>query len=168
MTRDEPTYLLFALPPGDESAFGISVGEADTLERCAEVLKDVPLKPGETGIAVRPGKNKPEAAWLRTQGGEMRRCSISKPVPAPNAGARRHETVAYSGDAADVLKDVLRSQLSPQALAVIAEHIAEQSEEGAVPSDEVVKEQVWWFQDRLRELVGGDEAQVRLAAEVGV
>jgi len=87
---------------------------------------------------------------------------------AIRALAGEHETVAYSGDAVDVLKDVLRSQLSPQALAVIAQHIAEQSEEGAVPSDEVVKEQVWWFQDRLREMVGGYEAQVRLAAEVGV
>ena len=89
MTRqDKPTYQLFALPPGDSSASGVSVGEADTLEAAADVLEGV-LKPGETGVAVRPGQDRPEAVWVRTARG-LRRGKVSAPVQEPKAETYGH------------------------------------------------------------------------------
>jgi len=160
--QDEPAYLLFALPPGGESASGVSVGEADTLAAAAEVIEGV-LKPGETGVAVRPGKNKPEAAWLRTHGSEMRRSKISAVATPPKANAARHETVAYSGDAVDVLQDVLRSHLSPHAVAAIVAYL-----QPARTSNPDVDRQLRWLADRLTDLVGGPEQLDRLADELAL
>jgi len=62
----------------------------------------------------------------------------------------RHDHVAYEGDAAEVLRDVLKDNLSPQAVAVIAAHL-----HGLVhtKSDRMNRE-VAWFTDLLLNLVG--------------
>jgi hypothetical protein len=62
----------------------------------------------------------------------------------------RHETVAYSGDAAEVLRDVLRDNLSPQAVAVIAGHL-----HGMVNTkSDAVNSEVAWFTQQLLDMVG--------------
>jgi hypothetical protein len=63
---------------------------------------------------------------------------------------QRHETVAYSGEAVEVLRDVLRDSLSPQAIAAIAAHL-----HGIVKtSDEKVNGEAAWFTGQLLELLG--------------
>ena len=63
---------------------------------------------------------------------------------------QRHETVAYSGDAAEVLRDVLRDNLSPQAVAVIAAHL-----HGMVNTkSDPVNREVAWFTEQLLDMVG--------------
>jgi hypothetical protein len=62
----------------------------------------------------------------------------------------RHCSVAYSGDSVAVLRDVLKDNLSPQAVAVIAGHL-----HGMVntKSDSVNRE-VAWFTEQLLDMVG--------------
>ena len=81
--------------------------------------------------------------------------------PTPTSG--RHEMVAYSGEQAAVLKDVLSDALSPQAVAAIAAYL-----QPAKTKDKAVNHELHWFAERLTELVGGPEQQGRLAEEVGL
>jgi hypothetical protein len=75
---------------------------------------------------------------------------------------QRHETVAYSGDAKNVLRHVLRDDLSPQALAVIAAHL-----HGLVNTkSESVNREVAWFTEQLLDMVG-DEYNA-MCEEVGL
>ncbi|HUU84682.1 MAG TPA: hypothetical protein VM243_14375 [Phycisphaerae bacterium] len=76
---------------------------------------------------------------------------------------QRHETVTYGGDAKDVLRDVLRDNLSPQAVAVIVAHI-----ESIRTNNHAVSVQVRWFADTLIELVGGPDQLNRLYDELGI
>ena len=63
---------------------------------------------------------------------------------------QRHETVAYSGEAEEVLRDLLRDNLSPQAVAAIAAHL-----HGIVKTtDDKVNGEVAWFTGQLLELLG--------------
>lgn len=88
----------------------------------------------------------------------------------------RHVTVAYSGNAADVLRDVIRDHLSPHAVAAIAAYLGvpAATHRGGVPlhpvrtTDAEASRQIRWFADQLTELVGGPEARDRLAKEVGL
>ena len=75
----------------------------------------------------------------------------------------RHDHVAYEGDAAEVLKDVLRDNLSPQAVAAIVAYL-----QPARTKNKAVNHELQWFAERLTELVGGPEQQGRLAEEVGL
>ena len=75
----------------------------------------------------------------------------------------RHDHAAYEGDAADVLKDVLRDTLSPQAVAAIVAYL-----QPAKTKDKAVNRQLRWFADRLTELVGGAEQLGRLTDELGL
>jgi len=61
-----------------------------------------------------------------------------------------HASVAYSGDAVEVLRDMLKDNLSPQAVAVIAAHL-----HGMVntKSDSTNRE-VAWFTEQLLDMVG--------------
>ena len=77
----------------------------------------------------------------------------------------RHCSVAYSGDAAAVLRDVLKDNLSPRAVAAIAAYLRQGD---PASTDDRVNKEVWWFLDLLTDLVGGYDEQVRLAAEVGL
>ena len=81
--------------------------------------------------------------------------------PTPTSG--RHEMVAYSGEQAAVLQDVLSDALSPQAVAAIVAYL-----QPAQTKDKAVNHELAWFADRLTELVGGPEMQGRLAEEVGL
>jgi len=75
----------------------------------------------------------------------------------------RHETVAYSGEAAEVLRDVLRDTLSAQAVAAIAAYL-----QPVRTMDAEVVRQVRWFADLLTQAVGGEEEFNRLCKEVGL
>ena len=61
------------------------------------------------------------------------------------------------------LFDAVREQLSPHAVAAIASCL--QANRTNNPD---VDRQVDWFRQQLSELVGGDEAQSRLAEELGL
>ena len=75
---------------------------------------------------------------------------------------QRHETVAYSGEAKDVLRDVLRDSLSPKAVAVIAGHL-----HGMVNTkSDAVNREVAWFTEQLLDMVG--DQYNALCEEVGL
>jgi len=76
---------------------------------------------------------------------------------------RRHEGVAYSGDAADVLMDALKDNLSPQAVAAVVAYL-----QPAHTSNPEVDRQLRWFAERLTELVGGPEQLNRLTDSLGL
>jgi len=76
---------------------------------------------------------------------------------------KRRDSVAYSGDAADVLRDVLKDSLSPLAVAAIASCL-----QTSHTNDPETNRQVSWFAEQLRNLLGGDEQQSRLAEELGL
>jgi hypothetical protein len=82
-------------------------------------------------------------------------------APMPTSG--RHEMVAYSGEQAAVLRDVLSDALSPQAVAALVACL-----QRAKTKDKAVNHELRWFASRLTELVGGPEQQGRLADEVGL
>lgn len=77
----------------------------------------------------------------------------------------RHDAVAYSGDAAEVLRDVLRDNLSPEAVAATANAVRVQVNRGI--KDKSVQRQLKWFADRLVAIVGGEEQYHRLCDELG-
>ena len=87
----------------------------------------------------------------------------SDPADGPTPTSGRHEMVAYSGEQAAVLRDVLSDALSPQAVAAIVAYL-----QPAKTKDRAVNRQLRWFAERLTELVGGPEMQGRLAEEVGL
>jgi len=75
---------------------------------------------------------------------------------------QRHETVAYSGEAKDVFHDVLRDNLSPQAVAVVAAHL-----HGMVKTtSDAVNHEVAWFAEQLLDMVG--DQYNALCDEVGL
>jgi hypothetical protein len=74
----------------------------------------------------------------------------------------RHESVAYSGDVGDVLRDVLDS-LSPHAVAAIAAYL-----HPVRTMDQEVVRQLRWFAELLTEVVGGEEQLNRLCEEAGL
>jgi len=76
---------------------------------------------------------------------------------------KKHVMVAYSGEAKDVLRDVLKDNLSPEAVAVIAAYL-----QPAHCGDERVDRQVQWFAERLAEALGGGDAFNRVCEELGL
>ncbi|KPJ77413.1 MAG: hypothetical protein AMK72_01050 [Planctomycetes bacterium SM23_25] len=114
-------------------------------------------------------------AWLAfladKVGGKKQRHVARPPTYKATVGGRkvcvtvpeRHDHVAYEGAAAEVLKDLLRDNLSPQAVAAIAAFL-----QPARTKDNAVNRQLRWFAEALTELVGGPEMQGRLAEEVGL
>jgi hypothetical protein len=71
---------------------------------------------------------------------------------------RPHDTTAD-----ERVFDALREQLSPHAIAAIASYLQTNR-----TSDPAVDREVDWFRDQLCELLGGGEAQSRLAEELGL
>ena len=63
----------------------------------------------------------------------------------------------------DALRDWLSDNLTPQAVATIVSFL-----QPVRTNDHDVDEQVRWFAERLVEVLGGYEAQSRLAEEVGL
>ena len=74
-----------------------------------------------------------------------------------------HEMVAYSGELTDVLRDVLRDNLSPEAVVGIAAYIGSV---GLIKKASVQKE-VAWFHDFLLKMVGVEEYN-RMIEEIGL
>jgi len=79
------------------------------------------------------------------------------------AKQKKHVMVAYSGETKDVLRDVLKDNLSPEAVAVVAAWL-----QPARCCDEQVDRQVRWFAQELVELLGGDDAFNRVCEELGL
>ena len=75
---------------------------------------------------------------------------------------KTHVMVAYSGEMTDVLRDVLRDHLSPEAVAAVAGLIGNASVAGA-PGKEVK-----WFRRLLIETLGGQDAYWRLWSELTI
>jgi len=83
----------------------------------------------------------------------------------------RHDHVAYEGDAAEVLRDVLKDNLSPQAVAALANAIRVQlnSRAGLASGDwRVWRQQLRWLSDLLVEMLGGEEAYRQACDEAGL
>jgi len=79
--------------------------------------------------------------------------------------AGRHEMVAYSGDAAEVLRDVLKDNLSPQAVAALANAVEDylaRRDDPASPLDQSmdpdVVGQLRWLAGEMIAALGGAEA----------
>ena len=77
------------------------------------------------------------------------------------AKQKKHVMVAYSGEVKDVLHDVLKDNLSPEAVAVIAAYL-----QPAHCGQEQVDRQVQWFVEQLVEALGGDDAFNRVCEEL--
>jgi len=71
--------------------------------------------------------------------------------------------VAYAGEATEVLRDVLRDSLSPEAVAIVAACV-----DPEVVKDAKVAREVKWFRDLLVKMVGSEEAIDRVCAELWV
>ena len=69
----------------------------------------------------------------------------------------------YSGTTAEVVQEVLRDNLSPEAVAAIVSYLQPVS-----TRDSAVNKEVAWFSEQLVELLGGYEQQTRLANELGL
>jgi hypothetical protein len=86
--------------------------------------------------------------------------SPAKPVRY-NAGDGRKVTVPENDE--QDLFDAIREQMSPHAVAAIVAYL-----QPVRTNNPDVDRQVQWFADQLVELVGGGEAQARLAEELGL
>jgi len=71
----------------------------------------------------------------------------------------RHQTVAYSDEAWQVLRD----NLSPQAVAAVVSCLRTNA-----TNNSDVDRQVHWFAEELTKLVGGHEGHARLMKELGL
>lgn len=86
-----------------------------------------------------------------------------KTYPATINGRRVRVTIPEDPTPEEVLRDALRANLSPAAVAAIAAYL-----QPAHTKDASVNRQLAWFQDLLVEALGGDEAFNRIADEVGL
>ena len=73
--------------------------------------------------------------------------------------------LTYSGTAAEVVQEVLRDNLSPEAVAATANAVRVQVNRGI--EDKSVEQQLKWFADRLVAIVGGEKQYHRLCGELG-
>ena len=79
----------------------------------------------------------------------------------------RHDHVAYEGEPADVLRDVLKDSLSPQAVAAVANAVRVQLN-GDAATDTEWRPQVEWVAAVLVDAVGGEAAYHRICHEAGL
>jgi len=70
--------------------------------------------------------------------------------------------LTYTGSAAEVVRDVLRDNLSPQAVAAVAAHLF-----AASTKNDGVNKEIRWFADQLVSMVGTDQYNA-LCEEVGL
>ena len=68
----------------------------------------------------------------------------------------------YTGETAEVVRDVLRDNLTPQAVAAIAAHLF-----AASTKNDGVNKEIRWFADQLVSMVGTDQYNA-LCEEVGL
>jgi len=77
-----------------------------------------------------------------------------------------HEPVehrlTYSGTASEVMRDVLKDNMSPEAVAAIVSYLQPVS-----TTSGTVNKEIEWFSGQLAELLGGYDQQTRLAGELG-
>ena len=69
----------------------------------------------------------------------------------------------YIGSVDEVVRDVLKDNLSPEAVAAIAAFL-----DAATTKNDEVNRQIAWFVGQLIKMVGGDAAMNRLCDEVGL
>ena len=69
----------------------------------------------------------------------------------------------YTGSPREVVQEVMRDNLSPQAVAAIVAYL-----QPAGTNNSDVDRQVRWFAEELVKFLGGDEQQSRLADELGL
>ena len=78
-----------------------------------------------------------------------------------------HEPVehrlTYTGTAAEVVQNVLKDNLSPEAVAAMVSYLQPVSTRSSA-----VNKEIEWFSGQLLELLGGHEQQTRLAEELGL
>ena len=87
---------------------------------------------------------------------------IHRRLPRRYDAGKGRKVTGPGNDEADLF-DAIREQLSPHAVAAIASCL-----QTSRTNNPDVDRQVDWFAEQLRELVGGDEQQTRLAEELGL
>jgi len=103
-------------------------------------------------------------AFLDAQAGKEKKGSGGRPETylADINGRKVRVTIPEGIDEGDICA-ALKDNLSPQAVATIAAYL-----QPAKTKSPAVDREVRWFADQLMALVGGPEAQNRLAEEVGL
>ena len=71
--------------------------------------------------------------------------------------------LTYSGTTGEVVQEVLRDNLSPEAVAAIISYL-----QPVNTKDSAVNKEVEWFSGQLVQLLGGYEQHTRLANELGL
>lgn len=71
--------------------------------------------------------------------------------------------LTYAGTAPEVLRDVLKDNLSPEAVAAVVSYLQPVSTRSSA-----VNKEIEWFSGQLVELLGGHQQQTRLANELGL
>ena len=144
VTREDGRKVRVAVPPAE--------GEAEALAR--RIAEHPMNTPSDLAYFRRKGYSDAEilAFWDRDHG------LGCKPVV--------HRSAVYSGQAQDILRDVLRDCLSPEAVAVLANALHVQLHAGA--GDEDARTQLTWLAEQLVEMLGGEEAYRRALSEAGM
>jgi hypothetical protein len=99
----------------------------------------------------------PENDWVPTLG----------PDYGGEGPGSRHCSVAYSGDSVDVLRDVLKDNLSPQAVAAVAVAVGALANrlDGRGRGEMALHRELRWFADLLLDMLGGQADARRLCDE---
>jgi len=80
----------------------------------------------------------------------------------------RHDHVAYEGEPADILRDLMKDNMSPQAVAALANAARLQLNATApILGDTAWRVEVEWVANALIAALGGEEAYHRICREAG-
>lgn len=71
--------------------------------------------------------------------------------------------LTYAGTASEILRDVLKDNLSPEAVAAVVSYLQPVSTRSSA-----VNKEIEWFAEQLVELLGGHQQHSRLANELGL
>jgi len=137
----------------------LTIQEANRLAR-GRAKVTVDPEDGRLWQVERPGSVQAHEPMTR----EAWRAFLDTGEAAPTPTSGRHEMVAYSGEGKKVLADVLRDNLSPQAVAVLVTRLLA----GKTPEAEVERELTHFTNFLIADVLGGAEALDRLAKEAGL
>ena len=78
----------------------------------------------------------------------------------------RHDHVAYEGEPADILRDLMKDNMSPQAVAAVANAVQVQLN-GNAPAEAEWRSQLAWLRDVLIDALGGQDGYRLACREAG-
>ena len=137
----------------------LTIQEANRLAR-GRAKVTVDPEDGRLWQVERPGSVEAHEPMTR----EAWRAFLDTGEAAPTPTSGRHEMVAYSGEGKKVLADVVRDNLSPQAVAAVVRCILT----GKRARADVDREVLWLTNLLVSDVLGGPEALDRLVTEAGM